>query len=76
MSTANDMLQVYLDAELAVLRGLSFRMADGSMLTRANLPEIQAGRREWERRVAGEQAASAGRDDRFAVADFVGRGVR
>ncbi len=76
MSTATTMLALYLDAETAVLKGLSFRMADGSMLTRANLPEIVAGRREWEQRVALENAAAAGRDDRFAVADFVGRGVR
>ncbi len=76
MSTATDMLALYLSAEAAVLKGLTFRMADGSVLTRANLPEIIAGRREWERRVASEQAAAAGQTTSYAVADFVGRGVR
>lgn len=76
MSTATDMLARYLEAEAAVLKGLSFRMADGSVLTRANLPEIIDGRKEWERRVAQEQAAANGVDSRFSVADFVGRGVR
>lgn len=75
MSTATDMLAKYLAAESAVLKGQSFTLG-GRQLTRANLPEIIAGRKEWERRVAQEQAAADGVDSRFSVADFVGRGVR
>lgn len=69
MSTATEMLAAYIAAETAVLKGLSVRFGD-RMLTRANLPEIIAGRKEWERRVADETAAAAGRSNGYAVADF------
>lgn len=71
MSTATEMRDAYLAAELAVLAGQSYRLGE-RQLTLANLPEIQAGRAEWERRVAAE-AASARGDCGFAVADFAGR---
>lgn len=58
MSIATDTLAAYQAAELALLKGQSFRFGD-QQLTRANLAEIQAGRREWERRVTSEQAAAA-----------------
>jgi hypothetical protein len=67
MSTATSMLQFYLDAEAKVLKGLSVRMGD-RQLTRANLAEIQAGRREWESKVARESGAGGG----FKAADFRG----
>lgn len=69
MSTATEMLAAYLAAETAVLKGLSVRFGD-RMVTRANLPEIIAGRKEWERRVAAEAATAAGRSSGYAVADF------
>ena len=53
MSTATEMRDAYLAAELAVLAGQSYRLGE-RQLTLANLPEIQAGRAEWERRVAAE----------------------
>ena len=34
------------------------------------LPLVQAGRREWERRVASETAAAAGRGVGISLADF------
>ena len=71
MSIATDMLAQYLAAESAVLKGLSVRLGD-RQLTRANLPEIVAGRKEWERRVAAEQGAASGNSG-FAIADFSGR---
>ncbi|MGN6520498.1 MAG: primosomal replication protein PriB/PriC domain protein [Dokdonella sp.] len=71
MSTATDMRDAYLAAELAVLAGQSYRLGE-RQLTLANLPEIQAGRQEWERRVAAETASVRG-DCGFAVADFSGR---
>jgi hypothetical protein len=53
------MLAAYQAAELAVLKGLSYRIGD-LMLTRANLNEIIAGRKEWQRNVNAELAAAAG----------------
>ncbi len=72
MSTATDMLDAYIAAEKAVLKGLSYRTPDGRQLTRANLPEIIAGRQDWERRVANERAVASGRGEGYAVADFGG----
>lgn len=72
MSTATLMRDRYLAAETAVLSGQRFRMGERE-LTRADLSEIRAGRREWEQKVAAETAASAGRGDpRVALADFGG----
>jgi hypothetical protein len=59
MSTATDMLEAYQAAEQALLKGQMYRFGD-RQLTMANLPEIQGGRREWERRVSQENAAAAG----------------
>jgi hypothetical protein len=59
MSTATDMLAAYQTAEQALLKGQTYRFGD-RQLTMANLPEIQTGRREWERRVSQENAAAAG----------------
>jgi hypothetical protein len=58
MSVATDTLAQYQAAEAAVLKGLSYRIGD-LQLTRADLAQIQAGRREWERRVSDEAAAAA-----------------
>jgi hypothetical protein len=58
MSTATDILAAYQSAELAVLKGLSYRIGD-LMLTRSNLNEIIAGRKEWQRRVNDELRAAA-----------------
>ncbi len=73
MSTATHMRDRYLAAETAVLSGQRFRMGERE-LTRADLAEIRAGRREWEQRVVAEAAAaSVGRGDpRVALADFGG----
>lgn len=70
MSIATDMLQQYLTAEAALLKGQSWRIGD-RMLTRANLLEVQAGRREWERKVAAEQRIAAGGSSiRYQTPDF------
>ena len=68
MSQATEMLDAYIAAEKAVLMGQSYRMGE-RQLTRSNLAEIVAGRKEWERKVALESAAAAGRCG-YAVADF------
>ena len=60
------MLQTYINAEQAVLSGQSWRMGE-RQLTRADLAEIRAGRREWEARVASEARGSR---MTVALADF------
>lgn len=67
------MRDAYLAAELAVLNGQSYRFGDRE-LTRADLPEIRAGRAEWERRANAEGAIAKGQNPLFAVADFSGCG--
>ena len=58
MTTATDMRDLYLQAEREILlHGQSSSFA-GRALTTADLPEVQAGRREWERRAADEAAAT------------------
>lgn len=68
MSTATDMLAKYLAAEAAILGGQSYRWGD-RQLTRADLSMVQAGRREWERKVATE---SRGGNVGVALANFGG----
>jgi hypothetical protein len=58
MSQATDMLAAYTAAEIAVLKGESYRIGD-LMLTRANLAEIIAGRQEWQRAVNAEARTAA-----------------
>lgn len=73
MSTATDMVALYIAAEMAVLQGRAFAWADGRQLTRVDLPEIRRGRQEWEARVAAEAATAAGRSGpRVLLADFSG----
>jgi len=75
MSTATDMLALYLAAESALLTGKETRLGD-RMLRHEDLPEIRAGRKEWETRVAGEQRTAAGAPTfggiSFSVADLSG----
>lgn len=59
MSTATEMRDAYLAAELALLKGKEVSFGD-RRLRREDLPEIRAGRLEWERRVASEQSAAVG----------------
>lgn len=59
MTIANDMLQKYLAAELALLEGKEARFGDRS-LRMEDLEQIREGRKEWERRVAAESARAAG----------------
>ncbi|MBD7987122.1 primosomal replication protein PriB/PriC domain protein [Luteimonas sp. Sa2BVA3] len=68
MATAQEMLVFYTDAEIAVLKGQRVRFGERD-LTRADLAEIRAGRREWQLRVDAE-----GRRGRcgWATADFGG----
>lgn len=69
MKTAQQMLEMYLDAEAAVLAGQSWRMGE-RQLTRADLAEITKGRREWQAVV--DRQLIGGRRGRWANADFGG----
>lgn len=71
MSNATDMLAFYLDAEKKILLGQAVRFGE-RQLTRANLIEVQNGRREWESRVATENAQAQGGNAGYAVANFSG----
>lgn len=55
MSQATDMLARYIAAETAILDGKEVRFGDRT-LRQEDLAEIRAGRREWEQRVASENA--------------------
>jgi hypothetical protein len=66
MSTASDLLALYLAAEAAILQGQSTRMGD-RMLTMADLVEVRAERRDLERRVASE---GSGQSARHQLASF------
>ena len=69
MSEATDMHALYIAAETAVLKGQSYSIGDRT-LTRANLDEIRRGRKEWERKVADEQASADGASSMFSLANF------
>ena len=59
MSNATDMLAKYLAAEAALLEGKIARFGDRT-LQMEDLSEIRAGRKEWESKVAAEQAQANG----------------
>ena len=69
MKTAQEMLELYIAAEQAVLLGQSVRFGE-RQLTRADLVEIRNGRKEWQ--AAVNRAAGGGRRARWANADFGG----
>jgi hypothetical protein len=52
------MLAAYLQAEADVLQGKETRLGDRSYRSE-DLPEIRAGRQEWERRVSAERSCGA-----------------
>lgn len=60
MSTASDLLTLYIEAEKKILKGQSFQFG-GRQLTMANLSEIRAEREKLERRVLQEEQALKGR---------------
>ena len=71
MPTSIDMRDLYLAAERDILQNGSTTRIGDRLLTMADLPDIRAGRHEWERRVAAEaSAATTGRSFIRAVASF------
>lgn len=70
MTTSAEMLAKYTAAEAAILDGQIVRFGE-RQLTRANLAEVQQGRREWQQRVNAEARISAGgTSPRFQTPDF------
>lgn len=56
---AQEMVSLYLQAERDVLAGKETQF-NGRRVVMADLPQIRAGRLDWERRAAAEQRAIAG----------------
>ena len=69
MSTATDMLALYIAAEKAVLKNQSYTI-DSVSYTKADLDKLRVGRQEWQRIVNNESAAAQGGSSLFSVADF------
>lgn len=70
MSTATDLLALYLAAEAKILGGQSYAIGDRHM-TRADLAEVRRERQNLERRVARETQISGGdTGPRHQLADF------
>lgn len=69
MSNATDMLALYIAAEKAVLTGKSISV-NGRSMTRENLQEIRAGRKEWQQKVDQETASTSGGSSTYSLADF------
>lgn len=59
MTQAQDMLNLYIQAESAVLTGQEFRLGDRT-LRYADLAEIRKGRAEWQARRNAELALASG----------------
>ncbi len=67
--SAQEMLDKYLEAEAAILLGKTI-IFNGRTQTMAELPQIQAGRREWERKVNAQRNAAQGSPG-YSLATFL-----
>lgn len=65
MSTATEMVELYLAAEVKILKGQTVKFGERS-LTMANLTEVVKERKQWERRVASENNRGRG----YSLASF------
>ena len=63
------MVDRYLEAEVAVLEGKEIIFA-GRKQVMADLPQIRAGRLEWERRLAAQHNAALGGSRGYSLATF------
>ena len=71
MTNAQQMLEHYAQAEIAVLKGQSVRFGE-RQLTHADLAEIRKGRAEWQAVVDREANGGRRRRAGWATADFGG----
>jgi len=69
LSTSQEMLDLYISAEKAVLKGKTVTFGERS-LGRENLSEIIKGRQEWQARVNSEKARTQGGNSLYSTADF------
>ena len=69
MTTATEMLTLYIEAEKAVLSGKEYMM-NGRRLVREDLALIRAGRQEWERKANAENAQQRGVNVGHSVATW------
>lgn len=69
MSTATDMVELYIQAEKDVLEGKTVQM-DGRTMTLEDIGSIRAGRKEWESRVTNEAISASGQTSLYALSDF------
>jgi hypothetical protein len=69
MTTSQQMVDLYIDAEKAVLDGRTVTLG-GRTLTMENLQQIRAGRMEWERRAFAESRAASGHRPGPSLATF------
>lgn len=69
MSTATDMVDLYIQAEKDVLEGKTVQM-DGRTMTMEDLDKIRTGRKEWEQRVNSDAVIASGKSSLYAVSDF------
>ncbi len=66
---AQQMVERYIDAEMAVLDGKAVQFG-GRTLTMENLNQIREGRKEWERRAAAEGVRARGGNSRYSLAEM------
>lgn len=69
LTQAKRMLDRYMEAEDAVLDGRTITF-EGRSLTLVDLPQLRAGRQEWERKVNSLERAAAGRSVGYSLASF------
>ncbi|MFI8479647.1 primosomal replication protein PriB/PriC domain protein [Pseudomonas sp. NPDC078700] len=69
MTTAQQMVDKYIEAELAVLDGRTITFG-GRTLSMADLKDIREGRLEWERRASAAAGSAAGRNKGYSLATF------
>jgi hypothetical protein len=69
INIAQQMLDKYIAAEMAVLTGKEFQL-NGRRVTREDLDKIRDGRKEWQRTVNNENSRAAGNNTLGSSADF------
>lgn len=69
-TTAQQMVDYYTEAEIAALEGRQF-MFNGRQVMTQDLTQIRSGRKEWERKLAAEQAAASGGHPGIAFTRFL-----
>lgn len=69
ITQAQKMIELYIDAEIAVLEGKTVQFG-GRTLTMENLNQIRDGRKEWERRANAENNRARGGNSGYSLAEM------